>query len=329
VSEHDHFGDIPYLDQINPDVDEELLKAGVRAVELVERIRGNLQIVNLESDEEMALVTFAYFLGRIAQVTRASLTLLRHRQGAEATLLLREQHEFTVALLYYQMHRRQAALFCASADFERLALAAKYDPLTLNAQARAKNKKSALKLKERIKSSACRFRELEDVCPGSAMGCMSRKKHSHAWKRIGFADMLRALMKAWYPPTLARLDVHVSPKAATAQTIAIADHLHFVRSTFVSHQKHALPSALPANVFLREGKVLEIQYGEKRPNELAYHIVGCLAPVIFDTIRFAHLDALMPIAEAWHAGLEDIKSRLGIADSNPAVTAVRDVGTKS
>lgn len=115
-----------YLETIygaDPTVDEELLTLGNEALELLRKTRLAIDLGPNGPERRMAQMCQAFFAGKIYRVTRAMVTLIRHGQGHEATALLREQHEFILALLYYQKHETAATLFMASHPVTQLRMA--------------------------------------------------------------------------------------------------------------------------------------------------------------------------------------------------------------
>jgi hypothetical protein len=100
----------PHFDDADANLDGDLLALGARELDLLSETRKALNLAQEQAADRPALMCQAFLLGMGARVTRAMLTLVRHGQGSEAIGLLREQHEFVTALLYYQKHQDAATL---------------------------------------------------------------------------------------------------------------------------------------------------------------------------------------------------------------------------
>jgi len=312
------------IDHIDSAVDAGMLETGAVSLELIENIRASIDLLPNPPERRLAQMCQAFFVGKIHRVTRAMLTLIMRGQGQEATSLLREQHEFIVALLFYQMHPGDATLFIASHPLTQLDMAKRHLQGAVSPDEQKTRQDLVDLLQPEADASIRDFPDLIRPCPGPKRCKKASSVHVHEWRPKQPKDMLLELFGAWLKGTYARIKHSATPREFTAQRDILTDRQHLARSHFVSQDKHGLPFALSGGLKLNELSIEAVRGQVGNPNDLVFHIIGSLEPIFTDTVRDNGITGFGARIDAFKARLEADKIRLGIADGNPAITAIRD-----
>jgi len=313
------------LDYVDAAVDARMLETGAIALDLIEDIRASIDLLPNQPERRLAQMCQAFFVGKVHRITGAMLVLVRHGQGEEATGLLREQYEFIVALLFYQMHPNEAALFIASHPLTQLDMAKRHLRGAVST-AEQKTSQDLVNLLQVEADAAIRdFPDLVRPCPGPKKCRKAGSAHLHDWSPKPPKDMLIDLLGTWLKDTYDRINHRVPMREFIAQRDIVAHRLHTAHSHFLSQGKHGLPFALRGALELDELSIEAIRAQVASPNELVYHIIGSLDPIFIDTVQDNGIAGFDNRIDELKARLDADKVRLGITDGNPAITAIRDV----
>ena len=313
-------------DRVDDSVDAGIIATGIEALRLIADIRMVIDLGPNGRDRRMAQMCQAFFLGKIHRVSLAMLTLMRHGQSQEATSLLREQHEFIVSLLFYQKHPEVAVLFMASHPLTQLDMAERNVRTSVSADEKKKRKRFIKPLQREAAQVRKRYPGLIKPCTAN---CRKPSGHIHDWNPPATKDMLLDLMGDWLKTTYQNIKHTHSRRDLIAHRDIVTDRLHLARSHFLSQDKHGLPFALRGNLKMSNLRIEPISLHVKKPNDLVYHIIGSLDPIYLDTVVDNGIAGFETRIQDLKVRLTGDKTRLGITDFNPAITAIRDfvVGT--
>lgn len=271
----------------------------------------------------MAQLCQAFLLGKLYRITRSMLTLARHGQGQEATNLVREQYEFTVALLHYQKHETDATLFMASHPVMQLRMAERSLKSAVNSRELSERSKSVAALKVEADAARKEFPALLKPCPGKSKCKDAATAHEHDWQVMKPRDMLRDLINDWLKDAHAKERRTPTRQQLVEQTDTITERIHFYHSHFLSQEKHGLPFALINNLAITGEQIDDVEPQVNDPNDLAYHIIGSAQAAIRDTAANNEITSFDKTIAEWERQLQSCKDRLGISAPNPALTALR------
>jgi hypothetical protein len=264
----------------------------------------------------------AFFVGKIYLVTKAIVTLTGNGQGQEAENLLREQYEFIVSLLYYQKNEHEAALFMVSHPIAQLEMARASHECALTSQEEA-FQANAIKLLESQAQSA------RQQCPGAPECKRSGTTHVHDWKVLGTKDMLHSLMSGWFKETYARIGHKISKKGFRMHVVTFTDHNHFIRSRYVSQDKHGLAFALDKGLDVDQTGIKPLIEQCSNPDELVCHALECIEPVLGDTVVDNDISGFDEQIHGFKSRLAADKARLNNPNGHAALTVLRDIAVKT
>jgi hypothetical protein len=296
----------------DPNVNDLVVTVGEEALRLFDLLLNSTEFDKSNNARRSVQFCLAYYLAKIQRVTRAALTLILTGQGSEAMGLIREQHDFVLALNYYQKHQREALLFVLSQALLKRNFAR---DVMLFKDSAANDPKRVAQLADLEKTADTLYLEFPDLRRPKGKSGKSKSPVMIDWAEASSYDMLVDLMDGWMRERHKDTGQIVDEADFVERHEKAVKSVFFLRSTFISQSKHGTAFDAGGTLGVDDAGNIEIPgHQTDDPNHLAYHFIQNALPVLVtyrkEIAPESHPDEFDALGSSYVA----LRDALGIVD---------------